>query len=206
MKRLPSWLFVLGAIAVVTLIFALAFVAFAFVGSSPLTATERYPVLRDLLTIVLTASALIIAVFGALGFWTVRREMKRDVEDQVRDRYMGAIAAALTSSADSIHDLYLGNQNAVYLQTALNLAQHAHDNYTGRLVHSGNADYVRLVCDVRNNIAAYVAEKCQLGTASSEERHLALEYAKYLEGRLVDYASDVTREWSDTINAVRKNC
>lgn len=206
MKRLPSWVVALLGTAVATGIFALAFVAFYFVGASPLTATERYPVLRDLLAIVIAASALIIGLIGTFTFVIVRREMQRDVEQEVRDRYMGAIAAALTSSAHSFYLLYRENHDAAYLQAALDLAQTAHNDYTGPLVRSKNLDYVRLVCEVRNNIAAYVAEKCRLQTASPGERLLAREYAKFLEERLVDYNSKLTSAWSETIEEVRTSC
>ena len=198
-------------LATAFLMFATGMYLYANLGPGTVSATDRYDVLRDTLTIVLSVAAVVIAVLG-LGAFALRRVLlQRYVSDEVGERFQRVMCWNLINLGYTMWDQYENTQEPFLLRHAIELTADAYKP-AGELdmTKRPNQEIVRVI---RNNWGYFLAEKARAAVdgdterfqVTQEEQDLALALARELESsipNLAEHAEDLF----DTIGHIRRYC
>lgn len=84
-----------------------------------------------------------------------------------------------------------------YLESAIKLTKRALD----RANQLGEKEYEKLICDCKNNLAYYLAERYKEGRAKMGDKELARSCVDYVYKRIAKYPHD-KEEWADTCQFV----
>lgn len=196
-----KWIWVGGAITLGVVVFGIVqpFVWMWKYGKPP---PEGILDLSTLLTILLTLLALGVAGFGTGTYvilaGRIRSEARKSAGIQM-DRAATYILA--TTGYTSWLD-YKTTTNPEHLNTAIFLTERAYSRHGTRL---DEEDYYnqKLICEIKNNLGYYLAERARIGKKESGDEKIAKECGKYIWDRLEKYP-EKRKDWKDTTDFIQK--
>lgn len=154
---------------------------------------DRYDVLKDTLTIVLTFAAIAIAVLGAAVYRIVSLTLERERETFEREtgqrimmesrRWRARLATNVGYSLYKMEDL----------KEAIQWTKEAH-NVHARELDEREPENELLLGQIRNNLASYFAQ-------TKEEKELARGYARYIHNISHKYPQE-GETWEETYKEV----
>lgn len=186
------------------LITALGFYVFSKTDPGSTGVANDYAVLKDTLAIVLSATGLVVVIFGAGAFFVLRDQINRAVETETSARARAATATALSVVGNRFWDQYEHTKDDFFLEQAISLAGMAYRDYALGLDDS-KRDFEEVLCGIRNNWGYFLAEKARLSKASKAEMSIAISSKRYLEDRISKYPEHA-EDWEDTVRFIREQC
>ena len=97
-------------------------------GPGAVKAADQYAVLRDVLVITLSATALFIAIFGTGAFFLLRRLLTDYISRETLERSQQAIARSLINQGYGHWGLYEETGEEIYVVQAIRVTREAYDN------------------------------------------------------------------------------
>ena len=148
-----------------------------------------------LLSIVVGMIALGITAFGVGAYQLMKQSVEASAQDRVRRSLTYAQGFILLTLGQSTWNHYTISANSAFREEAIFLATHAHDQFVSLLDISNPANE-RLMCDLRNNLGYYLAER-----QGADDAELSRQCAAFLRDHLAGYPSEAAN-WSETIGFI----
>lgn len=186
------------------LITALGFFVFSHTNPGAVGVANDYDVLKDTLAIVLSATGLVVVIFGAGAFFVLRDQINRAVDKETGARARAETAAALSVVGNRFWDQYEYTMDAFFLDQAISLVSTAYNDYALGLDDS-KPDFEEVICGIRNNWGHYLAQKAKLSKASKADKSIARASKRYLEDRISKYPEHAG-VWEDTVRFITEQC
>ena len=152
--------------------------------------------ISSLLTIILA----LVAIFAGGTYFILSSILQAESAKEVRKETIKAQARLLTYSGFIYWNDYEINKKTqnIYRDMAIELTEYAYADYASKLEKLADKELQKLICDIKNNLAYYYAER-----QNPNDRDRALEYAEYIHGKIKEFPTLKT-EWEDTLVFVRQ--
>lgn len=163
----------------------------------------QYVILRDILTIVMAVAGVAIAAGGYLLYRLISEQVQGKAALTAKEEGQKSVARVLTLEGFfRWKDYKRAGQtltNFDYVEWGIEVTKDAHEFIKG--LDERKEDVETLLCNIRNNLAYYIAEGKKYGIAQKGDKELVMACTSYIRQRILKYPK-YADEWAETCKFV----